>query len=151
MQALNIWIDATQFFTMNLLKLLKLSNTLSIWTIQSFLHNFRPKSKRTLLVSFRKGLLLSRQIILVLDCEFVTVSDSCSNLDISSFLPSNIRNRQTWTVDILDFDEPLKMFALSEMDDFSLKGFFFFLFWSSLPQYWGFCKFKDCGFYLFTE
>uniref|UniRef100_A0A8R1Y0J8 Uncharacterized protein n=1 Tax=Onchocerca volvulus TaxID=6282 RepID=A0A8R1Y0J8_ONCVO len=80
-----------------------------------------PKSNRTLLVSFRKGLLLSKQIILVLDCDFVTISDSCSDLAILSFLPSSIRNKQMRIVNVLDFDEPLKSFALSEMDDLSLK------------------------------
>ncbi|MCP9263457.1 hypothetical protein DINM_006723 [Dirofilaria immitis] len=80
-----------------------------------------PKSKRTLLVSFRKGLLLSKQIILVLDCDFITVSDSYSDLAILSFFPSNIRSKQTRIVNVLDLDKPLQNFALSEMDNLSLK------------------------------
>ncbi|EJD75271.1 hypothetical protein LOAG_17553 [Loa loa] len=79
------------------------------------------ESKRTLLVSFRKGLLLSKEIILVLDCDFVTVSDSYSDLAIVSFFSSDIRSKQTRIVNILNFDEPLEKFSLSEMDDLSLK------------------------------
>ncbi|VBB25976.1 unnamed protein product [Acanthocheilonema viteae] len=80
-----------------------------------------PESKRTLLVSFRKGLLLSKQVILVLDCDFVTVSNPYSDLDILSFLPSSIHSRQTQIINILDLDESLKKYSLSEIDDLSLK------------------------------
>ncbi|CAG9532861.1 unnamed protein product [Cercopithifilaria johnstoni] len=80
-----------------------------------------PQSKRTLLVSFRKGLLLSKQVILALDCDFVIVSNSCSDLAISSFLPSNIHSKQTRIMSILDLNEPLKKYSLSEIDDLSLK------------------------------
>ncbi|VDO36075.1 unnamed protein product [Brugia timori] len=80
-----------------------------------------PESKRTLLVSFRKGLLLGKQIILVLDCDFVTISDSYSDLAILSFFPSSIHSKQTRVVNVLKFDEPLENFSLSEIDDLSLK------------------------------
>lgn len=111
--------------------------------VQSFPHNFRPESKRTLLVSFQKGLLLSKQIILLLDCDFVTVSNSYLDLAILSFLPSNVHNRQTRIIDILDLDEPLKKYSLSEMDDLSLKGFFILVFIASFYLNIGF-------FYLWT-
>lgn len=83
---------------------------------------FRPNSKRTLLVSFREGLILGKQIVLLLDCDFVTVKDSCSDLTILSFLPTNIHSRQTQTVNVINLDEPLQKFSLCELDDLSLKG-----------------------------
>uniref|UniRef100_A0A158Q6Z6 FCP1 homology domain-containing protein n=1 Tax=Elaeophora elaphi TaxID=1147741 RepID=A0A158Q6Z6_9BILA len=91
-----------------------------------------PESKRTLLVSFRKGFLLNKQVILVLDCDFVAMSDSYSDLAILSFLPSSIHSRQTQIVNILDLDESLKKYSLSEMDDLSLKGFLYSVFVTSI-------------------
>uniref|UniRef100_A0A915PMI4 Uncharacterized protein n=1 Tax=Setaria digitata TaxID=48799 RepID=A0A915PMI4_9BILA len=80
-----------------------------------------PGTRRMLLVSFRKGLLISGQVILILDCDIVTVSDSRLDLAISLFLPSSIHNKQTRIVKIFDIDKPLKTFAVSEIDDLSLK------------------------------
>ncbi|KAM3722758.1 Argininosuccinate lyase [Dirofilaria immitis] len=57
----------------------------------------------------------------LLTAQYIPPKNSYSDLAILSFFPSNIRSKQTRIVNVLDLDKPLQNFALSEMDNLSLK------------------------------
>lgn len=84
-------------------------------------HSIPPMNKRKLVTSFQKGLLLSGQVNLVLDCEILDVSNSNIDLALLPLLPKTNRDKQTQIVKVFEINEPLKKFSLDKVDDLSLK------------------------------
>ncbi|VDM97653.1 unnamed protein product [Thelazia callipaeda] len=79
------------------------------------------KCKRTLLVSFQKGLLLNEQLALVLDCDIVNELNLCPDLAFLSFFQFDNIEKQTRFIRVLTIDKPIKKFDLSKLDDLPLK------------------------------
>lgn len=102
-------------------KFYSVSENFSIF-LQAFFY-FRPKSKRRVVVSFEKGLLLNGQVTIVLDCEFVDASNTDIHLPLLPLLPSFSCSKQSRVVKVFDVDESLRKLCLARVDDLSLKGY----------------------------